>query len=277
VPRESFCRSLGLDPVRPVLLYTCSSSFIAPAQTEIAFVREWLTSIRGDAETASASVLIRPHPFNVWEWEHADFSDLGPVVIHPRQSYDPLDEGVRTAFYDSLYHSAAVVGVNTSAMIEAAIVGRPVLSILAPQFQATQEGTLHFRHLLPEHGGFLQIARSIEEHRPQLASALTEPGAWSERTARFVDSFIRPLGRDRACTPILADAIEATAVLRTAPATVDRWSGPIRVALVLVAALVWPIEELALDKPFGDLRKRVRNAAHRWRKDVRRRLVKRWI
>ena len=42
------------------------------------------------------------------------------------------------------------LGVNTSAMIEAAILGRPVLSVLAPEFAATQEGTVHFHYLLPE-------------------------------------------------------------------------------------------------------------------------------
>ena len=46
-----------------------------------------------------------------------------------------------------MYHASATVGLNTSAMIEAAIVGRPVHTILVPEFQHSQEGTLHFRYL----------------------------------------------------------------------------------------------------------------------------------
>jgi hypothetical protein len=274
--RQEFCEARGLDPARPLVLYTCSSSFIAAAPAEVAFVREWVRELRAHAATANVNVLVRPHPFNLWEWQHADLSDLGALAIDPRRPYNPLNEDVRCSFYDALYHSAAVVGINTSAMIEAAIVGRPVLSILAPQFAATQEGTLHFRHLLPENGGFLQLSQSIREHLPQLATALSDPEQWRTRTASFVETFVRPLGRDRAATPILADMLEQTAALSPL-SSAPRWTAPlIRTGLRVVDLVTWPIDELASDKPFGVLRKRFRNSVHRWRKDVRRRMVKRW-
>ena len=38
--------------------------------------------------------------------------------------------------FDTAYHSAALVGLNTSAELEAGIVGRPVLTILAPESTA---------------------------------------------------------------------------------------------------------------------------------------------
>ena len=56
-------------------------------------------------------------------------------------------------FFDSLAYSAAVVGINTSALIESAIAGKNVFTILAPEFRGTQEGTLHFHYLVAEHGG----------------------------------------------------------------------------------------------------------------------------
>ena len=47
-----------------------------------------------------------------------------------------------------MYYSAAVVGLNTSAFIEAAVVGKPVLTITLPEISTfNQEGTLHFRYL----------------------------------------------------------------------------------------------------------------------------------
>jgi hypothetical protein len=274
--RTEFCMQVGLDPAQPFVLYTCSSSFIAPASAEIAFVRQWLSGIRRHPPTSTVNVLVRPHPCNLWEWEHADLSDLGGAVVHPRRPYNPLGEDVRTGFYDALYHSAAVVGVNTSAMIEAAIVGRPVLSIRAPRFAATQEGTLHFHHLLPENGGFLQLSRSVAEHLPQLSGALQDPQQWRDRTARFVDRFIRPHGRDRSATPILADVLEETGRLQPAPLRQRTSAVFVRACMTAVDAVTWPIDELASDKPFGALRKQMRNAIHRWRKDLRRRMVKRW-
>jgi hypothetical protein len=120
---------------------------------------------------------LRPHPFNADAWVNADFSDLGPVAIWPRQRYTPAEESARTSFFDSLFYSAAIVGINTSAMIEGAILSRPVLSLLTPEFAGTQEGTLHFHYLLPENGGFLRVAHSLDEHEAQLAEVFAESGA----------------------------------------------------------------------------------------------------
>jgi hypothetical protein len=213
--REQFCRMVGLPVDRPMVLYTGSSVFIARSEVEAPFVRRWIAALRqsGDATLRDAAILIRPHPFNCEAWETADFSDLGPVSVWPRQRYTPSSEEARNSLFDSLFYSAAVVGVNTSAMVEAAILGRPVLSVLAPEFAATQEGTLHFHYLLPENGGFLRVAQSIEQHVGQLSEVLRTPEVTREQTARFVSNFIRPHGLDTACTPILANALEHAARL----------------------------------------------------------------
>jgi hypothetical protein len=142
---------------------------------------------------------------------NADVSDLGPVAVWPRQRYTPAEESARTSFFDSLYYSAAIVGINTSAMIEGAILRRPVLSLLTPEFAGTQEGTLHFHYLLPENGGFLRVAHSLDEHEAQLVEVLRNPELVREQTERFVAAFLRPHGLDVACTPLLASAIERAA------------------------------------------------------------------
>ena len=183
-------------------------------------------------------MLVRPHPYNWHAWEHADLSDLGAVSVWPRGPYNAVDEANRAGFFDSMFHAAAVVGVNTSAMIESAIVGRPVFS-LTGDFAGTQEGTLHFRHLLPENGGFLRVAATFEEHLRQLAGVLGNPEAATAETRRFVASFIRPHGIETPCTPILADTIERFA---SGPAPVADRDGlldvVVRTALRPVAALV---------------------------------------
>jgi hypothetical protein len=211
--RESFCQMVGLPDTRPFVLFTGSSVFIARSEVEVPFVRRWLEGLRrsSDPTLREAAVLVRPHPFNADSWVNADFSDLGPVAIWPRQRYTPAEESARTSFFDSLAYSAAIVGINTSAMIEGAILGRPVLSLLTPEFAGTQEGTLHFHYLLPENGGFLRVAHSLDQHEAQLVEVLRNPELVREQTERFVSVFLRPHGLQVACTPILAGAIERAA------------------------------------------------------------------
>ena len=235
--RAEFCHGVGLPDDRPFILFTGSSVFIARSEHEVPFVRRWIEGLRASSDPAlrDTAVLVRPHPFNPVAWVTADLSDLGPVAIWPRARYTPAAEDARTSLFDSLYHCQAVVGINTSAMIEAAILGKPVLSILSPEFAGTQDGTLHFRYLRPENGGFLRVADSIDAHLEQLGTALRDPALVRTETERFVASFLRPHGIATSCTPILADAI--TRVGWATPASAPRASVPSR----LVRLMVWPI------------------------------------
>ena len=106
---------------------------------------------------------------------------------------------------------AGVVGVNTSAMIEAAIAGKSVYTLVSPEF--AQEGTIHFHYLLAENGGFLHVAGSEDELLRRLADGLARETEDAVQTRRFVESFLRPGGIDRSATAIYADAVEELASL----------------------------------------------------------------
>ena len=236
--REMFCEMLALDPAKPIVLFTGSSFFISGEHTEAPFVLRWIAALRNAPAPSvrTANILIRPHPYNADQWATADLSGLTRVAVFPKGRHNPTDDQNRADFFDSLYYSAAVVGVNTSAMIEAAVVGRPVHAILTDDFAGTQEGTIHFRYLLPENGGFLQVARSMDAHVDQLARSLSMPDEAREETARFVRSFVRPNGVDRPAVPQLADALEAVARRgRVAPVPTPL------VALVLRGFLAGPV------------------------------------
>ena len=88
---------------------------------------------------------------------------------------DPLDADARADYFDTLYHSAVVAGLNTSAFIEAGILGRPVHTILLPEWYESQMGTVHFRYLFEAGGGLLTSATSFDEHLNQLDQALAHP------------------------------------------------------------------------------------------------------
>jgi hypothetical protein len=230
------CERVGLDPERPFLLYVGSSYFVAP--DEAPFIARWIDFLRGSSrpELREANVLVRPHPTNVRTWKRHDVTDPGRVAVFPREGTNPVRAEAKTDYFDSLYHAAAVVGLNTSALIEAGIVGRPVLSLVLDENREGQEGTLHFAHIASE-GGLLRMARGWDEHERQLVEALTSPVS-PER--EFLRSFIRPRGLDQPAAPLLVDAVEdlaGRAVPRVPPAG---WQLPVRAAIAVFAfPLLW--------------------------------------
>ena len=208
--RAEFCAKVGLDPGKPFVLFVGSTASISGPEAEVAFVRRWIEALRKVPALAGVSVLVRPHPYNAVHWRDTDVTTMADVEVYPR-SANPVNESDRQDYFDSLFHSEAVVGVNTTAMIEAAIVGRTVHAVLADEFQDTQGGTLHFRYLLSENGGFLRVATSLSEHAAQLAETLANPLVGREACNRFVRTFIRPHGIDVEATPVLVSALERLA------------------------------------------------------------------
>ena len=205
---EEFAAKVGLEETRYVV-YVGSSPNIAPPEREIPFVRRWLEALRAAGDSPAA--LIRPHPYNVESWADEDLTGLGAVVAPRTPPTMPMSGEDDALYFDSIHHASAVVGINTSAMVEAFIQRRPVLTIRDEAFAETQEGTPHFQELRAAAGAALGVAGSIDEHLGQLGAALDDPGAAAAGAEAFLLAFVRPRGLDRPATPIVADAIEAAA------------------------------------------------------------------
>ncbi len=211
--REAFCRSLHFDPALPIILYVGSSSAIAA--NEPAFVRGWLAALRAspDPSLAGANVLIRPHPMNHSGYAALDLAGLGQVTVAPRHGGLPVTEESRADYYDALFHAALLVGLNTSALVEAAILGKPCFTVTASEHRAGQQETLHYRYLTAR---ILHEAPDLDSHFTQLSQALRNDAFGRGGAAAFVADFIRPHGLNEAATPIFVAAIEEA--LRLTPA-----------------------------------------------------------
>jgi hypothetical protein len=231
--RETFCRAVGVPPDRPLLLYVCSALF-KNSPSEAGLVLEWIGAIRRspDARLRDAAILVRPHPQRLDEWptDARDTLARGRAVLW---GSNPVEEESRADYFDSMCHAAAVVGLNTSALVEAAIVDRPVFTLLLPEFRHNQEGTFHFHHLLTVGGGFLNVSRSIEEHAEQLSHALAGGAVRPNRP--FVEQFVRPRGVSVAATPVFADAVET--LLREGAA----WPVEGRLWTMALRPLIWAL------------------------------------
>jgi hypothetical protein len=271
--RPAFCERVGLRDAGRFLLFTGSSSFISDSREEVAFVRRWIQALRAsrDPLLKDINVLVRPHPYNCHAWDPDPLVDLPGAVFFPRRGYNPIDSDNRADFYDSIYHADAVVGINTSAMIEAAIIGRPVFSIHAQEFADTQEGTIHFHHLLPENGGCVRIASTLEQHVLQLSERLRDPEGARAEARHFVSHFIRPNGLELPATPIFANAIER---LATAPAprpeSPSAWRFLVQPLLLTAAVPAGIVGWFAQPDPFKPVRRQFQKRAYRTRKTVNR-------
>jgi hypothetical protein len=250
--REEFCEHVGLDPAAPFILYVCSSLFKNTAN-EALFVERWIQQIRSSADPRlrEIGILIRPHPRRLEEWAQVDLTEFKNVSLYGEH---PVDPATKNDYFDSLFHSAAVVGLNTSAMLEAAVVGKPVLSVVLPEISRdNQEGTIHFHYLLEVGGGLLILARSLEEHEAQLAATLADPRQGIERARRFTEGFIRPQGFDQPSTPRFAEAIEGAGG-RPAPAPVGTPPAALVARLLLLPWLAFA---------------QIQAATQPWRKETR--------
>jgi hypothetical protein len=199
--RDAFCEAYGLDPRQAIVSYLCSSEFVSGHERQ--FVERWIKEIRRAPALRSCNILIRPHPRRQQPWKRF-IAPAGVAVSMPQGM-----NGDQTLF-DTVHHSAAVVGLNTSAELEAGIVGRPVFTMLVPEFAGGQQGTLHFNYLLKDHGGFVDVAPDFDTHRQQLTAAVA--GAVDAPAIRaFIREFLRPHGLEIPATTLMADAIEALA------------------------------------------------------------------
>lgn len=197
--RGAFCERHGLDPAQPIVTYLCSAASPSPREEHELIVR-WVDEIRAHPQLAACNVVVRLHPAYPPEWCAAPLGRGVAVTSAARHLADQ-------SLFDTLSHSAAAVGLNTSAALEAAALGCPVYTLRGSEIADRHQGSLHFWYLCEEEGGFVRSAADFDEHRRQLAEAVS--GAVDrDAVLRFAERFLRPLGIRRPAAECLADAIE---------------------------------------------------------------------
>jgi len=211
-PRAEFLSHAGLPAGRPYVLWVCSA-LLPGSPREPDLVLRWARHLRqsADARLRDLSILIRPHPSRLADWDGVDWRSLGNIAMF---GDNPIDEVARDDYFDSLYHSAAVVGITTSAFLEAAIADRPVMTVFMEDVRQEHEGSLHFQLLLRFAGGLMTTATTLEEHAGQLASMIDgPPPEVMERQRRFVKAFVRPFGLDVPATDVVVEKLEEMAAM----------------------------------------------------------------
>jgi hypothetical protein len=202
--RKEFCEQVGIDPSRKFIVYLCSSRTITGDETS--FVSQFAECLLGNPDTGEVIILVRPHPLGGSDWG----SVIHPnVVIWPAGGDVPDMPSSQQNYFNTLYYSECVTGVNTSAMVEAAIVDKPCVTILTEQYRQTQMGRGHFYHLL--NAEYMEIAEGFESSAKIIAELLAGRDLRAMNRAHFVKSFLRPHGLEKNVSDLFVHAIEMAA------------------------------------------------------------------
>ncbi len=234
--REEFCAMVGLPHDKKYLLYLGSSSFIAP--NELDFVERWLTAIRNspDPTVSDCGILIRPHPANSRQFRAIDLEQWPAISVWPPVGFEPGDTDFKRDYFDSLFYSGVAIGINTSGLIEAAVVGRITCTVRDEDFVHAQVGAVHFRHLTQENEGCLVIGDDLETHKRQLSSILS--GETQNKTKPFVEAFVRPRGMKTAVTSFIVETVETIAAAGSQPKTESIFAPAARVLVYPIALVI---------------------------------------
>jgi hypothetical protein len=186
IGKEEFCKRLGLDPSAILITYLGSSRTIAPQEHD--FLWRWIEALRRaeDPRLRGCNIYVRPHPGNQAIWEHWPNKPAPGVAVWDHQGND-----VR-GIIDSVGNSAAIVGINTTAMLEAAALRKPVFTVLDENLSGGQVERIHFHYLTTTAGGLVTIANGLDEHVRQLETLLDGDRRFIRKSKRFANAFLSP-------------------------------------------------------------------------------------
>lgn len=201
--RASFCARAGLDPSKPYVLYLCSSKSISDRETDL--IRMLITHLEMVDEGSRPALLVRPHPFK----EMGDELENDWVKIFPKGGQRPDTDEARAGYYDSLYHSSAVIGVNTTGFLEAAILDKPCLTVITPLTSAGQEMRAHFKHLMDAE--YIEPAKDFPQLVALIMQIVSGADLCRENRRKFLANFLRPHGLDVPASEVVSGAILAVA------------------------------------------------------------------
>jgi hypothetical protein len=201
---EEIGGEMGCATDRPYVIYLCSSRTLVNSETDVV---TRLAAALAHQQAPVPTLVVRPHPTNPGPW--ADYDHTG-VVVHPRAGDQADSPESWQQYFNQLAHGACVIGLNSTAFLEAAVAGRPCLTIVADEFWDSQGRTGHFRHLLA--GDFLEVAPGVPEAARRIARVIEGADDKRAQRAEFVHQFLRPHGIDRPASEVVADLIESSAL-----------------------------------------------------------------
>lgn len=200
--REKYCANLGIDPSKEIILYAAIGDFLFPQEGEMADVFERL--IDSGRITDNAVVVFRAHPAFKSPLER--MRSLRHVIPDRKADYrgndlrqwDMKDES-NAHLVNSIRHASVVVTAGSTMMIEAALCGKPVITVgFDPGSQERYwfsiarwvEMAVHIVDLLRTRG--VRVAHSRDELAIKVSLYLQDPSQDTDYRQRLVERFVGP-------------------------------------------------------------------------------------
>jgi hypothetical protein len=202
--RADVCGEMGCPPDRAYVTYLCSSRTLVNSETDVV---TRLAAALATQPGQTPTLVVRPHPTNPAPW--ADYEHPG-VVVYPCGGDQADSHYSWQLYFNQLAHGHCAIGLNSTAFLEAAVAGRPCLTIVADEFWDAQGRTGHFRHLLA--GDFLEVATSVADAAQRIARVVDGADEKRAQRAEFVHRFLRPCGIDRPAAEVVADVVERSSL-----------------------------------------------------------------
>ena len=187
--REDFCQTVALDPKRPYVLYLGSSVNISGDERWL--IRELADVFAADDQLSDFQILARPHGANMSGWgELTNGSNL--VYWHRDRVLPDTPEGFRE-FKSAFEHSVCALGVNTTALVDSIIYGKPTIGLGIGIYSETNAtNAVHYHHMMNS-GALVHTISTVEA-----ASVVKriQTGSDDSAAARgaFVNEWVRPNG-----------------------------------------------------------------------------------
>jgi len=187
--RAEFCESVGLDPDRPYVLYLGSSVNISGDERWL--IDELSNVFASDDQLSEIQILARPHGANMAGWEQLN-NGSNLVYWHRDRSLPDTPEGF-LEFRSAMEHSICTLGVNTTALVDAIIYGKPTVGLGIGRYsESNATNAVHYHHLVDSEalvhaistGRVAEIVKRIQAGFDDSANA----------RAKFVNEWVRPNG-----------------------------------------------------------------------------------
>jgi hypothetical protein len=186
------------------ILYLGSSSNIAPDERWLIMeIRKALDSSL-DNKIKNTKIIFRPHPANFKIYQ--DF-ELPGVSVSPKGGEMPKTKDALQDFYNMLHYSSMVISINTSAMVDAILAGKPVISLEREEFSKTQVLAQHYKHM--RESDALYITKTSEEFLEIFSKLLVGEDPKKIEREKFIKNFIRPRGLEKSVGEMVVYEIES--------------------------------------------------------------------
>lgn len=175
ISREDFCKKLGIDPRKRILLFASIGSTLNPTEWQVLKLLD--DAIKDGKLPNDLIIIFRQHPTektrmeNVKTSEHVVIDDSKTIIQKDGKNYSEILKGDMDHLADSIYHSAVTINTCSTMSIDAAALDRSVVNIAfdgweqKPFHQSVRKFyTNHHAHYQPiVKSGGVRIAYNMDE------------------------------------------------------------------------------------------------------------------